>query len=1508
MEKDLIPSAAVKDLQPGTRNPQLSLAVLEHPFRRDLRETVLVPLTAPKSLLELRMVHFPSDLPAIVYLNGILVPEEKISLTYPGPGDYVMIVAAISGGGGGGKSILRAILMIAVAAVAMFVAPWLMGFTMFWGNTLLTGILAGGLMLAGGLVVNALLPPITASTTSSDSSKDSQAYSWSPNNTAQQGIPLARWYGFHKVYGNIISSNIETLGYDQYLNAIICIGLGPIFGIGDFHINDQPAANFKEVSIECRNGFLSQPAISGFTNTKTEYSSAVEVRFLTPYTFVTVGDDFDGIEVDLSFPYGLWKASETTSTLQEMAVDMTIQVRKVGDATWTEITKGAEQITYNLVQYGDETGAYGGKPSQWSEGKAISIGGNSYWWNITAHPADDYLAHTQGTVSGADPTITWHWMGAPPPEYRSSPYSWTEEVVENYSCVTLSYVRHTGSKTEPVTYTYKYSIPSGQKGPYEILITRGSPNADLNTIGDRSFLGCVREVFFDLFEYPRQALVAVRIKASEQISGSFKFSCSGKMSIVQVWDGSQWLLQWSDNPAWVAFDIFTQPLISGNGTGYQPWRVVRYDGIDPSRMDVAKFKEWADFCDDYVPDGKGGLEKRITFNGGFDFDSTMWEAALRVCQVGRAVPVWNGVHLTVAIDKASDPVNLYTVGNINETRFKEIFLPIEERATEIEIDYVNSENSYQRDKLTVYHPDLTPNQYRATLDLFGIVKPSEVWRAGMYRLNCNKYLIRTAEIDVDLEALNAQIGDVVFIQHDVPKWGEGGRLVEATANTASLDKAVLIAGGLNYKLMLRLAEDVIYEKAVLNRISDSVLVVKSSNLALWSEQLNNPYWNLILNEGISVNTLEMEAPNGTGTAEKLTETAVTGIHCLGRSPITISIGETYTFSIFLKNAGKRYASMIMDDGGANGIYAIFDLETGNIAKQVTFNGNATAVSCGVEWGIGGWFRCWIKGTSSAAGDWARISLAFCQDANNGWYPSYAGDVTKALYAWGAQLELGDLSPYTLTTDTPQPGSEFDDSAHFDAGQPYFVGNTVRFEGKIYICIQNTPPIPPTPADTSFWSLTDNCPVPEKYDVYAFGEVNSLVKKFRITEMSLKQDDQKATLTLVEYRDEIYQFETIDPDLNDYLHGLGPLAPPTSLKVEEFTEYEAGVYYTRAVFSWQRPNDARIVRYRVWIHNNIIGWQACGEIYGNSYVFKSIDPGLYDFFVRSEASTGQASTTAYILKQIYGKLSPPSNVSNFHVNVIGGIASLTWDEVPDRDLAFYVIKYSPITVGAVWEDATTLANYVPPRTTMFQTPARVGTYMIKAGDKNGRQSASAASAVTSISSITGLTPSGSLTNSPVFSGIMTNVTTDESGYLIISVPSHLSDISLVSQLKDFATLDDSLHSEGTYVLSGTLDCGSVANYRIMAAIESTARNYLDKMSQWTDVASRSSFSGGDIENVDVKAFIRRKSLIGDAWSDYTRFTAGDFLGRYFEFKIVLSTRENNTTPVVKSVAFNAYLPA
>ncbi|MEM5788563.1 MAG: phage tail protein [Syntrophobacteraceae bacterium] len=614
-----------------------------------------------------------------------------------------------------------------------------------------------------------------------------------------------------------------------------------------------------------------------------------------------------------------------------------------------------------------------------------------------------------------------------------------------------------------------------------------SVNSNSITTGGRSYFAGVREVIREKLQYPRQVLVSIRARATDQLSGSMRFSCVGDMAIVQVWDGfthegerpvrtdglsttvttdcdafdslrpgdeiianglhrrvvekvsanrvvvhqavdwsggagcsfrwRHFSLDWSDNPAWVAYDIFTQPVIAGEGITASPFAIVRFDGIDPSRMDLPRFKEWADYCDDPVPDGSGGTEKRITFNGGFDFDTSLWEAGLRVCQVGRAVPVWNGVHLTLAIDKPSDPVNLYTVGNIEESRFKEIFLPMEERATQIEIDYVNRENDFQRDKLTVCRTD-SANPYRANIDLFGITKPSQAWRAGMYRLNCNKYLVRSAEIDVDIEALNAQIGDVVSIQHDVPRWGAGGRLLGADADTVVLDREVTIEEGLAYKLLVRLAEDVVHEREVLNAAgAHSVLIVSPA---------------------------------------------------------------------------------------------------------------------------------------------------------------------------------------------------FDTSADFDPATEYHQDDTVRYEGRIYRCVRQTPVPSPPPADTSYWYSTDSCPLPEKHDLYAFGQMDKHARRFRITDITRSQD-QKITLCMIEYRPEVYESENCDPGLNDYTQTLLKRMEPQNVKLTEGICFgPAGIPIYSISIAFTQSSDATYKHAEIWYAlvngTDQLGWNwlYVGASAGTSFEIRGVD--------------------------------------------------------------------------------------------------------------------------------------------------------------------------------------------------------------------------------------------------------------------------------------------------------------
>ncbi|PJF33694.1 MAG: hypothetical protein CUN57_01470, partial [Phototrophicales bacterium] len=87
----------------------------------------------------------------------------------------------------------------------------------------------------------------------------------------------------------------------------------------------------------------------------------------------------------------------------------------------------------------------------------------------------------------------------------------------------------------------------------------------------------------------------------------------------------------------------------------------------------------------------------------------------------------------------------------------------------------------------------------------------------------------------------------------------------------------------------------------------------------------------------------------------------------------------------------------------------------------------------------------------------------------------------------------------------------------------------------------------------------------------------------------------------------------------------------------------------------------------------------------------------------------------------GKAAPPSDVTGFDANQLGGQIHFTWNAAPDVDLARYIIKK-----GSEWSSGDVIAELVD--LTEFDYPVgEIGTvvYMIKAIDTSGNESANPA---------------------------------------------------------------------------------------------------------------------------------------------------------------------------------------
>jgi len=187
-----------------------------------------------------------------------------------------------------------------------------------------------------------------------------------------------------------------------------------------------------------------------------------------------------------------------------------------------------------------------------------------------------------------------------------------------------------------------------------------------------------------------------------------------------------------------------------------------------------------------------------------------------------------------------------------------------------------------------------------------------------------------------------------------------------------------------------------------------------------------------------------------------------------------------------------------------------------------------------------------------------------------------------------------------------------------------------------------------------------------------------------------------------------------------------------------------------------------------------------------------------------------SPFAYKEQEIYGKTTPPEDVTNFQMVVQGSKALLSWTPVSDLDVQHggnYWIRYSSDT-GAAWSASSTVDRYVAGNTSSFLAPLLDGIYLIKAVDSSGNESAVAATfnASTGVD-ILNLNAVETTNQNPQFGNNTSNTGVNDPDTTNIFYDSTAQAIQL-----DTATIESGTHDEfynsGTHeddvVSSGTYD--------------------------------------------------------------------------------------------------------
>lgn len=249
------------------------------------------------------------------------------------------------------------------------------------------------------------------------------------------------------------------------------------------------------------------------------------------------------------------------------------------------------------------------------------------------------------------------------------------------------------------------------------------------------------------------------------------------------------------------------------------------------------------------------------------------------------------------------------------------------------------------------------------------------------------------------------IGAPVFRYVLTPGWA-GDSLARAAQAVPSLD--------LNFAATKNLGPLVTFTRASSATYvgSDGLIKTATTNLQRWSEEFTQGQTpinaTLTANQGV--------APNKTPTADQFLETTANGLHSQEIVDHIFIAGVIYTFSCYAKTIGNRNFGPGFPTLFGSARFGFFDL-TGS-GSVVSTNAGITASIQAVG---DGWYRCSITSTCVTGGG-ARVGVFIV----SGTSISYAGDTTKGLLLWGAQLEQSStVGEYIPTTSTINSAPRFD---------------------------------------------------------------------------------------------------------------------------------------------------------------------------------------------------------------------------------------------------------------------------------------------------------------------------------------------------------------------------------------------------------------------------------------------------------------------------------------------------
>lgn len=409
------------------------------------------------------------------------------------------------------------------------------------------------------------------------------------------------------------------------------------------------------------------------------------------------------------------------------------------------------------------------------------------------------------------------------------------------------------------------------------------------------------------------------------------------------------------------------------------------------------------------------------------------------------------------------------------------------------------------------------------------------------------------------------------------------------------------------------------------------------------------------------------------------------------------------------------------------------------------------------------------------------------------------------------------------------------------------------------------PLPDVPIDGAMWVISGTDVEPRLFRVISVSESEKNI--FEIS--ALFHDPNKYARV---------EQDLVLEDIPYTILPTGPIKPPSTISFVEYLYKVGAVLRSATTLSWTASPDPRVSFYEVEMQRpDSDYYESVGVSSMTSMVIQDTPSGSYSFRVRAIDTLGNKSPYLTETKELLGLLNPPDNVTGFKINNVGSTANLSWNANTDLDLSHYVVKYTASLSSPQWGAGVVLIDRVPKEATSVTVPTLVGSYMIKAVDSSGKESLDATYISTNVRDIRQYNVVDTIAEEVSWGGAKDNVH-------VVGGNLKLIDTSL----------------QGTYYFSNSLDLTDVFTVRIVANILASGEDQNNTIDKWETLASIPKISTADPSDWSVIVQVRTTDDDPSGtptWSSWSDFQIGDYTARAFEFRALLNSINNNTTPNV-----------